>query len=98
MATTEFSEQAVALDVLIAMNRAGGTDDNVTIRVVRDSDGAVLDQEYDYDVQGQNWTYASKFFDDTPPASTAEIYKIQLNSDDATLIREVFIQGFLTLR
>lgn len=98
VATTEFSEQAVALDVLIAMNRAGGTDDNVTIRVVRDSDGAVLDQEYDYDVQGQNWTYASKFFDDTPPASTAEIYKIQLNSDDATLIREVFIQGFLTLR
>lgn len=96
--TTNYSEQGVGIDVLIAMNRAGGSDDNVTMHCVRTSDGAVLDQEYDYDVQGQNFTYAAKFYDDDPADSITETYKIQINSDDATVIRETYIEGFLTLR
>lgn len=98
IATTAFPEQGVAIDCLIAMNRAGGTDDNVTVRCVRLSDNAVMDQEYEYDVQGQNFTYVSKFYDDDPVDSITDTYQIQINTDDATIVNEVYVSGFLTLR
>lgn len=96
--TTAYPQQGVSIDCLIAMNRATGTDDNVSCRCIRLSDGTSMDQVYEYDVQGQNFTYASKFYDDDPGDSITDTYVIQLNSDDATIINEVYVQGFLTLR
>lgn len=96
--TTAYASQGVLLDGLIAMNRSGGSDDNVSVRCVRTSDSTVMSQVYDFAVQGQNFTYAVKFYDSDPVDSITETYKLQVNSDDTTAIREVFLSGFLTLR
>ena len=90
--------QVVTLSLIIAMNRAGGSDDSVTVQMKRKggaSGEVLLPQYYVVDVQGQNWTYKFDFADVNPEKSATLTYQVDFLSNDDTYIKTVYLEGLL---
>lgn len=84
--SSESGSQVVNIEAVIAIERDGGSDDNVGARVIRTNDSTVLPESYStLRARSGKSTYALMFRDPAPIAGATNTYKVQMynNNDDS---------------
>jgi len=83
--STASASQVVDIDVLLTIERDGGSDDNVGARVIRTNDSTVLGTYSTLRARSGKSTYALFFVDPSPLPGVVNTYKVQgyNNSDDS---------------
>lgn len=84
--STESGSQVVNIEAVVAIERDGGSDDNVGARVIRTNDSTILPESYStLRARSGKSTYALMFRDPSPIAGTTNTYKVQMynNNDDS---------------
>lgn len=87
--------QFVTFQVVMCLNRAGSADDDCQVRIMRTNDSVQIGDAMQFSIQGQNFSYVFAFVDDDPILDTTNTYRLQLNSEANSHLRQFTFLGTL---
>lgn len=96
--TAATGTQQVFIDLVAGIVRSGGSDDTISMRVIRE-DSVILPQVWsNFTVQGNKFGWPFSFLDNSPTPNHTHTYTVQVFSNDNTSFREVFLKALIAKR